>query len=286
MMQLADQIQQTFALCEEEKADLLQELQAAQHVLTERQEAASRAAESEQQAAELQRQLQAAQQAVLVAEQAASADQGRVESAASELAALQAQLQQALAEAELAERQQQQQRVPTPAGVPDGTLLASLRAQLGGVQETLNRMVAEQSSWQGGGTPAVKSLLAKSKRQLELVNALMGDGQASLAANTVLRLQAEQMRLALATHSPATSRSRRSRSSGLFGSPMPFSLRCDGRANAATPATVSDVFSSPYMASQTTLTVDYRDFSYLVGAVRGRTCFQLSWADLNCCSQT
>eukprot|EP00887_Chlorella_sp_A99_P006235 scaffold3.g6235.t1 len=288
MMQLAEQIQRTFALCEEEKAALVQELQEAQQHLAESEASATSAEISEQKAAEVQAQLEAARQAVAAAEQAAAEAQARAESASAELAAVRGQLEQAVAATEqqvptMAAEQPAplpaEQHVPTSLGAQSAPLVASLRSQLGAVQETLQRMVDEQVQWRGGSTPGVQSLLDRSMRQLELVGELMRQGQGEeqgvFAANTALRQQIERARSALAAHSPASAvGSRGSGPAGLFGSPVPFSLRREASAGSeggSTPATVSDVFASPYLTSCTTLTVDYRNFSGLADTAASRS---------------
>jgi hypothetical protein len=101
-------------------------------------------------------------------------------------------------------------------------------------------------------------------------------------ASTQLRQQNErlhqclaQARTMLADSSPgpaSTAGAARPRQLAELRSPLPFALLRDGLSSsqgtgaAYSPATtVSDVFASPYPASQATLTVDYRD---LHGSVR------------------
>lgn len=282
MMALAEQIQATFAACEEEKAALLAELQAAQEHLAASEASAASAEVSEARAAELAAQLEAARTAVSAAEAAAADAQARAEGASAELDAVRAQLEEAAAEAENARQAEQQQaqdqaaEEPSPAPAPAPPLLDSLRSQLGAVASTLRAMLAKQAGWQGqDGSPAVQSLLSRSRRQLELVEALVLGGTGSsepgpLAANTALRAQVAAMRSVLAAHgSPAAATSAGSillpaaagPAAALFGSPVPFSLAAEGSGERGTPGTVSDAFSSPYLPSRTTITVDFRDFS-------------------------
>ncbi|KAL4854932.1 hypothetical protein ACK3TF_004403 [Chlorella vulgaris] len=269
MMQLADQIQGMFALCENEKQGLVEELAAAQQQLAASEAAAADngAHADERQAAQLQQQLEEARQAVAAAQHAADSAQQRAGDASSELESIRLQLDEA------------QQQLAAARGAPQLTPMTKLRCQLGNMHASLAQLHAEQSAGRlPTGSLQLEQLLDASRDQLSAVEELLGGTHAS----TQLRQQNErlhqclaQARTMLADSSPgpaSTAAAARPRQLAELRSPLPFALLRDGLSSsrgtgaAYSPATtVSDVFASPYPASQATLTVDYRD---LHGSVR------------------
>lgn len=110
------------------------------------------------------------------------------------------------------------------------------------------------------------------------MEALLGGGAAALREeNSRLAARLQLARGLLAEHSPggAAASPYADGGSALRRSPLPFSLfgrlgerpcggSSEGEASPATTATACpspDVFTSPFLASQATLTVDYRDLA-------------------------
>ncbi|KAL4458308.1 hypothetical protein ABPG75_013173 [Micractinium tetrahymenae] len=289
MMALADQIQGMFALCENEKESLVQELDAAQAQLAQSEAAAADTAHlSERQRGQLEAQLEEARQAVAAAQSAADAAQQRATDASKELTAIRRQLSEAqaqLAGVQAAQRaaqeraQQAEAQARQAEAAPALTPVAKLRGQLSAVHDSLAQLHAEHHAGRlHAATPELDKLWEASREQLARIEALLGADPAALRAEQG-QLQAclERARTLLAKHTPATgipgstaagpagsaSGSHRS------GSPVPFALfgrlssegerGVDGSPASSAAAASPDVFSSPFLAaSQTTLTVDYR----------------------------
>lgn len=120
-------------------------------------------------------------------------------------------------------------------------------------------------------------LLEASRRELAQVEALLGGDAAALRKeNSRLAARLQAARGLLAEHSPCGAASPYADGgSALRRSPLPFSLfgrlgdrpgigSSEGEASPAASAAACpspDVFSSPFLASQATLTVDYRDLA-------------------------
>ncbi|PRW59511.1 hypothetical protein C2E21_1411 [Chlorella sorokiniana] len=276
MMSLADQIQGLFALCESEKNELVAELDAARDKLAASEAAAADTASlSNQQQAQLAGQLEEARQAVAAAQTAADAAQQRASAAGVELESIRSQLaaaQEQLAAEEAAAAEQQQQ-----------TPLGKLRLQLGGLHESLAQLHAEHCAGRlQASTPELDQLLEASRAELAQVEQLLGGDAAALRLeNQHLHRCLAQARSLLAENSPAplggsdaaAACGTEQREDG--SSPLPFALFGRPSSDAElvggdfSPATTislvgaggcasPDVFSSPFLASQTTLTVDYR----------------------------
>ncbi|GAB4822183.1 hypothetical protein N2152v2_009229 [Parachlorella kessleri] len=294
MVQLSNQIQQMFNLCEAEKVELLGELAAAQQRLAAIEQGATGAL-SDLERAELERQIEEARLAVAAAQRAADLAESRANDACSELCSIREELQ--------ATQQQLTNPVEAaPSTEAAATPMAALRGRLQGMQEALAGLQSKQEAG-AAASPSIhakrqelRQLLVQSKQQLGSVQALLGEQDEVVALKTenqALRQQLQEAHAVLAAHTPASAKQamRDSEMRALFGSPTPLRLSTEfqlvseppsservsplapgsislaGSSIAASPA-LSDLFSSPYMASQTTLTVDYRE---LHGAVLADT---------------
>jgi hypothetical protein len=270
MMALADQIQATFALCEEEKAAMAADLEeahrraeaaaaaaadvAAQAVAAGREAAGRELGVAEAARAEVKAALAAAQRAQREAQAAtAAARASEMELAAARAALLEAQEELAAADCAGAAAP----AAPSPGGA--ATPVTRLQAQLQGVHESLAALHAAGRHQGGAGaSPALDRMLAASHRELQRAHDLLGaDAQQLHAENEVLREQVAAARERLAAASPP-------------GAPRaPASPAAAGSEGGGeeTPAASPDPYA---LASGTTLTVDFMDLQQAM-MVRPRT---------------
>lgn len=173
MMALADQIQSTFALCEEEKAALAEELDAAWNRVAEAEQeaqvAASHFAASEEQlaaAAELQKDLQMAQDAAMRAAREAAEAQAAARTSAEELAAIKAQLEEAQ-QAMDGDENGDKEAALTP--------FSKMRAQLHAAHNALATLHASnrRQCATGASSPHIHRLLESSSQRLTQTHALL-----------------------------------------------------------------------------------------------------------------
>ena len=204
MMALADQIQSTFALCEEEKAALAEELDSAWNRVSkaeqEAQLAASHFAASEEQlaaAAQLQKELQLAQAAAVRAARDAAEAQAVARTSAEELASIKAQLANA------------QQTMAADENGDKGAALtpfSKMRAQLHAAHSALAVLHASNRRQCAGGnsSPHLDRLLESSSQRLNHAQVLLKQDADELhQANDELRTVLSGVQARIMQLSPA-----------------------------------------------------------------------------------
>ena len=176
MMALADQIQATFAACEEEKVALAEELEEAWERVREVEEQAAMAAqqaaagdEQRQHAVALRKELQRAQAEAEAAAKEASEASAAAQSSAAELAVIKATLERNLME------QQQQAEEEKPATSSDDArgITGTMQAQLMEAHEALVALHASGRNVAGSRSPHLDRMIEASAQNLNKAHSLL-----------------------------------------------------------------------------------------------------------------